>query len=314
MPLDPQVQALIDQFTAANLPDVPALTPREARLQMDVASLMLGKAPAVGRVEDLTIPGPCGSLRARLTTPVETTTRSSPLPCLVFFHGGGFVVGGLFSHDNLCRAIASASGVAVISVDYRLAPEHPFPAAVDDAFAATTWVAECAASLGLDPSRLAVGGDSAGGNLATVVARRARDQGGPKVAYQLLIYPATDADFDRPSYLENAEGYLLTRAAMQWYWNHYVPNLRDRVNPDASPLRAEDLSGLPPALVVTAGFDPLRDEGEAYAQKLADAGVHVRHVKYPGMIHGFLRRYAFLDQGKVALAEIGDALRAALGV
>jgi len=308
MPLDPQARAFLDQLAAANIPDVPALTPREARAQMDVASLMLGRPPQVGRVEDRTFPGPAGPVRVRLTAP----GGSGPFPGLVYFHGGGWVVGGLGSHDHLCRAITAASGVSVVSVDYRLAPEHPFPAAVDDAEAAAVWAADHAAELGIDPARLAVGGDSAGGNLAAVVARRARDRGRPRLAFQLLIYPIADSDMDTPSYLENAEGYLLTRAAMAWYWGQYVPDPGRRRDPDASPLRAADLSGLPPALVVTAGHDPLRDEAEAYARRLTDAGVPVRLAAYPGMIHGFLRRYTQFDQGKAALAEIAAALKEAL--
>ncbi|MGE3822185.1 MAG: alpha/beta hydrolase, partial [Isosphaeraceae bacterium] len=197
-------------------------------------------------------------------------------------------------------------------VDYRLAPEHPFPAAVDDAEAATRWVAERGRSLGLDPDRLAVGGDSAGGNLAAVVARRARDAGSPALAYQCLIYPATDADFETPSYLENAEGFLLTRAAMMWYWNHYLADPSRRADPDASPLRAADLAGLPPATVVTAEYDPLRDEGNAYAQRLEASGVPVRHRRYEGLIHGFLRRHHLLDRGKAALDELAADLREAL--
>jgi acetyl esterase len=210
--------------------------------------------------------------------------------------------------------LTNAAGVAVVSVDYRLAPEHPFPAAPDDAYAAVAWLAEPAnaAGLGLDPSRLAVGGDSAGGNLAAVVARRARDRGGPRLALQLLIYPVTDAALDTPSYHENADGYMLTRTAMEWYWDQYVPDLTRRSDPDASPLRAADLSGLAPALVLTAGHDVLRDEAEAYARRLDAAGVPVRLVRYPGMIHGFLRRYTVFEQGKIALGVVAETLRDAL--
>jgi acetyl esterase len=308
MPLDPQAKALLDKLTAANLPNAPALTPKEARVQMEFGTMMLGRAPAVGRIEDRTIPGPAGLLRLRLYWPVGPV----PIPGLVYFHGGGWVVGSLASHDHLCRSIASDAGVAVVSVDYRLAPEHPFPAAVDDADAATEWVSAHAASLGIDPGGLAVGGDSAGGNLAAVVARHARDRGGPAIAFQLLVYPIADADLNTPSYLEFADGYMLTRAAMSWYWDQYASNPAQRVDPDASPLRAEDLSGLPPALVITAGYDPLRDEAEAYARRLADAGVTVRLSRYEGMIHGFLRRHALLDQGKAALAEVAEALKQAL--
>ncbi len=312
MPLDPQAKAFLDQLAAANIADAPSSTPRELRTQMEVASLMLGRAPRVGRIEDLTIPGPGGPLRIRLTIPEGE--HQGLIPGLVYLHGGGWVAGSIATHDHLCRALTAASGVAVISVDYRLAPEHPFPAAVDDAMAAALWASKNAHVLGIDPARLAIGGDSAGGTLAAVVARRARDQGGPPLAYQLLLYPATDADFNTPSYLENAEGFFLTRAAMAWYWDHYVPDPTHRSNPDVSPLLADDLSGLPPALVMTAGYDPLRDEAEAYARRLNEAGVAVQYSHYPGMIHGFLRRHAVFDQGKLALDQIASALRNALGV
>ena len=309
MTLDPQARAFLDQIAAAGVRDVPDLSVREARAQMELGAVMTGRPPAVARVEDHRAAGAAGTVRVRLTAPEGV----GPLPVLVYFHGGGWSVGSIASHDHLCRAVARASGVAVVSVEYRLAPENPFPAAVDDAEAATAWVAGNAPALGLDPGRLAVGGDSAGGTLAAVVARRARDRGAPKVAFQLLLYPATDANLDTPSYLENARGYLLTRDAMAWYWDQYVPEPARRLDPDAAPLRARDLAGLPPALVITAGYDPLRDEGEAYARRLDAAGVPVTLSRYPGMIHGFLRRHALFDQGKAALVEVADALRHALG-
>jgi acetyl esterase len=312
MPLDPQVKAFLDQLAASSIPQVETLTPREARLQMEAATIMLGRLPEVGRVEDHVLPGPESPLRVRLTAPEAAGDGDGPLPGLVYFHGGGWVTGSLYSHDHLCRALTRAAGVAVVSVEYRLAPEHPFPAAVDDAEAAVRWVAANAAGLGLDPARLAVGGDSAGGTLAAAVARRARDTGGPSLTFQLLLYPATDADLDTPSYLENADGYMLTRAAMAWYWDQYAPDPADRSHPDASPLRAGSLAGLPPALVVTAEFDVLRDEGEAYARRLSESGVDARLIRYDGMIHGFLRRHHLLDRGKTALAEVAQALREAL--
>ena len=310
MALDPQVKAYLTQLAAANIQDVPAISVREARAQQELGAMMLGRPPTVGRVTDTTCPGPAGAIRLRVTSP----RGQGPFAGLIYFHGGGFVVGSLTSHDHLCRALTNAADVAVVSVDYRLAPEHPFPAAVDDAVAAVSWLAEPsnAEALGIDPERLAVGGDSAGGNLAAVVALRARDRGGPALAFQLLLYPVVDYDLDTPSYREHADGYLLTRAAMAWYWDQYVPDPARRADPDASPLRGPDLSGLPPALVVTAGFDVLRDEGEAYARRLEEAGVPIRVAHYPGMIHGFLRRHALFDQGKVALGEIADALKTAL--
>ena len=307
MALDPQAKAYLDQIAALKMPDVPSLSPREARVQMELGAVMMGKPPAVGCVEDRTIPGPAGPVRIRITKPEGTL--ENPLAGLVYFHGGGFVVGSLASHDHLCRSITSAAGITVISVDYRLAPEHPFPAAVEDAEAATRFVAANPAEFGVDPKRLAVGGDSAGGNLAAVVALRLRGKLDAPLALQLLIYPATDADLNTPSYLENAEGYLLTRAAMAWYWDQYVPEVSRRLDPAASPIRERDLSNSPPAFVLTAGYDPLRDEGDAYARRLAEAGVPVRHSRYDGMFHGFLRRYSTLDQGKIALNEVAEVLR-----
>jgi acetyl esterase len=277
---------------------------------MDAAAMFFGSKPKVGRVEDRTIPGPAGPIRIRLTAP----EGPGPFPAVVYLHGGGWVVGSLHSHDQLCRAITRASGVAVVSVDYRLAPEDPFPAAVDDAEAATRWVADHGEEFGVDPLRLAVGGDSAGGNLATVVARRARDRGFPRLVFQVLLYPVTDSNRDTPSYLKNADGYMLTRELMAWYWDQYVPDAARRLDPDASPLCADDLSRLPPALVVTAEFDPLRDEAEHYARRLAEAGVAVQLSRYPGMIHGFIRRYTVLDQGRAALDEVCLALSKALSV
>lgn len=310
MALDPQIRAFLDTLAASGLPPVETLTPREARLQMEAGSLMLGRLPEVGRAEDLTAPGPAGPVRLRLTAPAPATTGGGPLPALVYLHGGGWVTGSLFSHGHLCRALALTAGLAVVAVDYRLAPEHPFPAPLDDAEAATRWVVDQAAALGIDPARVSIGGDSAGGALAAAVARRLRDQGGPPLAAQLLVYPATDADFDTPSYLAFAEGYMLTRAAMIWYWDQYLPDPARRADPDAAPLRADRFEGLPPAVVITAEYDPLRDEGEAYARRLADASVTTRLLRYDGMIHGFLRRYRLLDRGRPALEETCAALRA----
>jgi acetyl esterase len=272
---------------------------------MDVSTLTLGPRPEVGRVEELVIPRPGGDLRARLTAPAGPGLFAG----LVFLHGGGWVTGSIHTHDHLCRSITRDAGAVVVSIDYRLAPEHPFPSAVDDAEAAVIWVAEHAERLGIDPARLGVGGDSAGGNLATAAARRCRDRQAPRLAFQVLLYPVTDAGLDSPSYLENAEGYLLTRSAMAWYWNQYAPGSADRFHPDASPLRAPDLAGLPRALVISAEYDPLRDEAEAYAERLESSGVSVRMTRYPGMIHGFIRRDAILDQGKVALREIAAFVR-----
>jgi acetyl esterase len=222
------------------------------------------------------------------------------------------VIGSIETHDGLCRQLANAAGCIVVSVDYRLAPEHPYPAAAEDAYAATRWVVDNARSFGGDPSRVAVGGDSAGGNLTAVVSLMARDRGGPPLVQQLLIYPVTDAPTDKGSYRSNAEGYFLTADMMQWFWRHYTGEAGS-AEPYACPLRAKSLAGLPPALVVTAEFDPLRDEGEVYAARLREAGVPVHLSRYDGMIHGFFAMSAFLDRARAAVAEAAEALRGAFG-
>lgn len=300
MTLDPQVRELLARSTGQPAPVLEQQTPREARETMRRQSSELDRPGGLASIRDATAPGPAGPVPVRVYTPrVEP-----PLPGLVWFHGGGWVLGDLETHDALCRHLALACAAVVVSVDYRLAPEHPFPAAVDDATAATRWVAANAAALDVDPHRLAVGGDSAGGNLATVVCRRARDTGHPALRWQLLVYPITDCDFDTASYTENATGYGLTRAGMQWFWHHYVPGSDERLHPDASPLRAADLTRLPPAYVITAEYDPLRDEGEAYARRLIEAGVSTRLERFPGMIHGFVRRTGQLTASEVALRRV----------
>jgi acetyl esterase len=266
-----------------------------------------GPVAEVARLEERRIAGPAGEIGMRLYAP----DAPGPLPALVFFHGGGFVIGSLDSHDGVCRELANAARCAVVSVDYRLAPEHKFPAAPEDCFAATRWVAANARALGLDPARLAVGGDSAGGCLAAVAAQLCRERGGPALRFQLLVYPVTDCRFDTPSYRENAEGYLLTRSLMQWFWNHYLQDPAEGESPLASPLRAEKLDGLPPALVLTAEYDPLRDEGEAYARRLERAGVPTTLTRYDGMFHGFFGMGAAIDRSRDAIAEAARHLRKA---
>ena len=230
---------------------------------------------------------------------------------LVYFHGGGWVLGDLESHDRVCRALANGAGCVVVSVDYRLAPEHVFPAGAEDCYAATKWVAENAASLGADPARLAVGGDSAGGNLAAVVAMMARDRGGPAINFQLLLYPVTDCALDTPSQKEfAADGYVLSRADMEWFWKNYVDTSAEKHNPYACPLRAKNLKGLPPALVLTASHDPLRDEGERFAERLIAAGVAVTCTRYEGVTHGFVSFADALDKGKEGQRQAADALKA----
>lgn len=306
MPVDPQVQAMLDQAAALDQPPLHLLSPQEARAAMIATFVDPTAVPeTVARVEDRTIAGPAGEIPVRVYAPAS----DAALPILVYFHGSGFVVCNLDTHDGVCRSLANGAACIVVSVDYRLAPEHPFPAAVDDCYAATVWVAAHAAELGGDPNRVAVGGDSAGGNLATVVARLARDQHGPNLVYQLLIYPVAEQPGLTPSYEQNANGYDLTREGMIWFWNHYLPDRATWTDPRAAPLRATDLSKLPPALVLTAEYDVLRDEGELYAQRLQEAGVPVRLIRYEGMIHGFVNRAGTIDRARAALDETCAILR-----
>jgi acetyl esterase len=301
--LHPNLKPYVERAVAAPPAwDVPLEVLRAAP-DAEVAEVW-GLSDEVDEVVDLLIPGPAGELRVRVYRPRTTEL----LPALVWFHGGGWVVGSLDSHDPVCRAIAWRAPCVVISVDYRLAPEAPFPAAVDDAWAATQWVAAEALSLGVDASKLAVGGDSAGGNLAAVVALRAREAG-LALALQVLVYPVIDFDFGTQSYAEHATGLNLSRAKMEWYWKQYLGDA-DGTHPDASPARASDHAGLAPALVQTAEHDPLVSEGEAYAARLAEAGVPVAFTRYDGMIHGFLRMPALVAEADHALSEITAALRA----
>ena len=306
MALDPQARIVLDQMANAGGPPINELSVEEARQASALLNAMQGDPEPVAGVEDRMLPGPGSDIPVRIYTP----SGKGPLPVLLYFHGGGWVLGDIESSDPLCRALANASGCIVISVDYRLAPEHPFPAAVDDAYYATQWAAANAADFSGDPSRIAVSGDSAGGNLAAVVSQIARDRGEPTIKFQLLIYPATDAACNTPSHSENADDYFLTKNAMRWFWNHYVQNDADRKHPHASPLRADDLSGLPPALVITAEFDPLRDEGEQYAERMRTVGTAVQLTRYDGMIHGFIAMSGVIDQGKKAIQQSAEALRA----
>lgn len=301
MPLDPLARLLLDQIAASSVPSIEGLPVAQARAAFEAMSRAREAKLSLARVEDRRIPGPAGEIPVRIYTP----EGEAPLPVLVFFHGGGWVIGSLDSHDALCRTLARAVPALVISVDYRLAPEHPFPAAVEDSHAALRWAFDNAAALGGDPARLAVGGDSAGGNLAAVVALLARDRGGPALAHQLLVYPATDLRGDTVSMRENGEGYFLTHGVMVWFSNHYLTSAQ-KLLPHASPLLAPDLRGLPPATVITAEFDPLRDEGEAYAARLREAGVAVEATRYDGMIHGFFTIPLFPQAGEaIELAVAG---------
>jgi len=308
MPLDPQVQALLDQMAALDEPPMHTLTPELVRMgiQMQLADAT-GEPEPVAQVGNRTIPGPAGEIPIRIYTPAG----SGPFPALVFFHGGGWVICDLDTHDSLCRRLCNGADCVVVSVDYRLAPEHKFPAAPHDCYAATQWVARHAAEINAIPGKIAIGGDSAGGNLTAVVAQMVRDQGGPQLTLQVLIYPATDFTFDGPSLHENAQGYFLTIEDMNWFTSYYLNSDADKKNPLASPMQSANLRGLPPALVITAEYDPLRDEGEAYGKRLKEAGVPVTLSRYTGVIHGFLSLEPLTEKGKQAREECAQALRAA---
>ena len=305
MPLDPQVKALLDM--TKGLLSFSELSPAAARKQSsEMRALRNAQPPAVANVEDRKIPGPAGSIPIRIYTPAG----KGPFPVLVYYHGGGFVIGDLESHDGVCRQLTNGAGCVTVAVDYRLAPEAKFPAAVDDCYAATRWVSENAAQLNADPKRLAVGGDSAGGNLAAVISTMARDQKTPKIVFQLLIYPATDITCSAPSHKTNTE-YVLTPADIRWFMGHYLRNDDDVRNPLASPSFTSNFNSLPPALIITAEFDPLRDEAEDYGRKLREAGVPVQVSRYEGMVHGFISMNDMIDKGKDGIVEASAALKKA---
>jgi acetyl esterase len=276
------------------------------------ARVVSGPPRPMARVEGMAIPGPGGAMQARLY--VALGAPQPPQPLLVYYHGGGWVVGDLDTHDGLCRFLAEYSGCRVLSVDYRLAPEHPFPAPVEDAVAAFSWAHENAAELGADPDRIAVGGDSAGGNLSTALCLQLRDSGGPLPAMQLLLYPVTDVVGGQRSRDTFGEGFLLTRDDMEWFESHYIPDGIDDDEPRASMMRAEDVSGLPAAYVVTAGFDPLRDEGELYAARMREAGAQVVLQRHAGLIHGFANLTPICPSARTAMLEVAGALRMGLGL
>ncbi|NUZ05991.1 alpha/beta hydrolase [Piscinibacter koreensis] len=311
--LHPQARALLDLIEQRGVPPTHTLTPVEARRwYRERRALTQPAPPPIGESVDLAAEGPHGAIPLRLYRPLHADSQAA-LPVLVYFHGGGWVIGDLETHDTLCRELANGAACAVVAVDYRMGPEHRFPAAVDDCIAATRWVASHAAALGVDAARLAVGGDSAGGNLAAVVAIAARDGGGPAIAYQLLIYPATDARRGHPSHTTNGEGYLLTRDTMQYFHDHYIDDAAHDLDWRASPLLHPDLARLPPALLLTAGFDPLRDEGLDYADALTAAGNRVSYVCYERQIHGFITMGRVLDEANSAVALCAAELRRALG-
>lgn len=311
MALDPQLKAYADQLAAVTGPPRSILSPEAVRATMaaELAAEAGQMSPTpVARVEDRVIPGPGGDLPVRIYTP----EGAGPFPVVVYFHGGGWVLCNLDTHDGICRGVAHDAACVVVAVDYRLAPEHKFPAAPEDCYAATRWAAQHTAELNGDPARLAVVGDSAGGNLAAVVALMAHDRGGPALIAQAMFYPITDLRMQSASYVENADAPMLTKNDMVWFRDHYTRNPEDILNPLASPALATDLSSLPPALVVTAGYDPLRDEGEHYAEQLREAGVAVTLLRFDDLAHGFLGLDALVQRARVARSETFAALRVAL--
>jgi len=310
MPLDPQIEFVIGLVKKANAPEFWQLTPDQAREQYLLRVAKLAVKEPIFRTEDRRIPGPGSHIPIRIYTPREIKSGEK-LPVLLWFHGGGFVIGSLDTHDSVCRMLANQADCIVVSADYRLAPEYKFPAAVEDCEAALKWLALHAVEFGADPQAIAVGGDSAGANLATVVAILARDAGHPKLAFQLLIYPCAAPEPEAPSHYKFAEGYVLSRNTITWFFRLYQRNRADSNDFRFAPLVADDLANLPPALVLVAGYDPLRDEGVDYAKRLIEAGNRVRLVNYEGMIHGFYLMGGAVDAAKRAVAESAQALREA---
>jgi acetyl esterase len=311
VPVDPAIQATLDAVGGPDAPDLSDMTVEEARATIAMLAALDGEPEEVASVEDRTIPGPAGEIPVRLYRSAEPSGA-----ILIWYHGGGWAIGDLETADPTVRKLANRTGALVVSVDYRLAPEHPYPAAVDDAWAVLQWIADHGDELGGDPTRLAVAGDSAGGNLAAIVAVLARDAGIGALRYQLLVYPATDLTLSHPSIDENGEGKLLTKTGMIWFTGHYLGPASEQgdlgKDPRVSPLYTADLSGVAPATVITADHDPLRDEGREYAAALAAAGVPVAEQRYPTMIHGFISMAAITPVTNEALDEAGAALRAAL--
>ena len=311
--LDPDAERVLDLIRQSGRPPYETLTPGEAReLYRKGRAVLQPEPPAVAEVIELAAPGPAGPLRLRLYRSAGTAGERQ-LPALIYFHGGGWVIGDLDTHDGICRTLANAARLMVVAVDYRLAPEQQFPAAVEDGIAATEWVAQAARALGVDRDRLAVGGDSAGGNLAAVVALAARDRGGPALRHQLLLYPAVDLAMTHESHRRITEGLPLTHSTMRWFRDHYLRSAAEQHDWRASPLlRASEFQGLPPAYVLTVGFDPLASEGEAYARALAAAGVPTEHRHHERQMHGFLTMGRIIAAADPALAEAAAAVKRAL--
>ncbi len=304
MTLDTQAQAVADLFSQMPSPDFETLTVSQYRNFLAAFPAFAAQDDGLASIEDGMVGGADGPLGMRIYRPAV----AGPLALTVYFHGGGFVSCGLDTHDNICSRLAARAGCLVVSVDYRLAPEHPFPAGINDAVAATRWLHDNAATLGADASRIAVAGDSAGGTLAAVVAQQLHGEG-MQICHQLLLYPVTDSACDSPSQQEMTQTPMLTGLAMRWFWRQYLPNAQSGLDPRASPLRQSALQGAPPATVITAEVDPLRDEGEAYARALADAGVCVTQRRWPGQFHGFASLLGTLDAAAEVLAFSADQLR-----
>lgn len=307
MPLNVQIAALYEQMADLPQPDFATITPAQLR-EISDQPLAFGPPPEVETCRDLRIPLDGRELDARLYIPAQT--QPGPPPLTMFYHGGGWVIGTLDTHDATCRAIANASDSAILSVAYRLAPENPYPAPLDDCYDAMVWASKNGEELGVDADRLAVSGDSAGANLAAAVAVLSRDRNGPAIRYQLLIYPVADDDFTRKSYQENgASGGFLSTEMMKWFWQAYVGPAAPASATLAAIARHEDLSNLPPATIVTAQYDPLRDEGEVLARRLAETGVPVEHHMAPGMVHGFFSLFAAVPDAVPWIEKVGASLR-----
>jgi len=310
MPVDPEIAAVLKQIEEAGGPPVSEMTPKMAREAFAPLVALQGQPEDIAKVENRDVMGPAGPIPIRIYYPASAP---APSPVVFFIHGGGWVIMDLDSHDPICRALANGAGCVVVAAHYRLAPEARFPAAPDDCYAVLRWIADSADSLGCDAARIAVAGDSAGGNLSAAMTLLAAERGGPTLAAQVLHCPVTNHDFTPASYRENAEGYLLTTELMQWFWNHYLRDAADADHPSASPLRAPELSGLPPALVQTAEFDPLRDEGKAYAERLGASGVKVRYDEIQGVVHDPYLMIGVSPKGRRALDDAAAFLRQHLG-
>ena len=311
MDLDPQTKAIVDRANSSDAPSIMDSTPEQARKMMDAVLHMYGwEGPEMGSVEDIQVPGPAGDITCRVFKPKGVKQHA---PILVYFHGSGWVIGGLDSHENEARHYADGADCIVVVPDYRLAPENKFPAAAEDCYAVLSWVANNADQLGGDPDNIAIAGDSAGGNLTAAVSQMALRRDGPALVYQVLVYPVCDTHHHWDSYQRNSEGYYLTTAAMAWFREQYLSSEEDMEDYRASPVLGDQLASLPPALVMTAGFDPLCDEAEAYAKRMREAGVEVDYICYENQIHGFVSFAGVIDDGKEFIARASKALRAAFG-